>query len=374
MKRTILTLVIFCVLLFSEISSVSASTDLSLSIKSLLAISTEVSGDSLLRKANLKSVKSYLDRNGVGQVENDEIIDYVFSELGYSAEQIQLIGYEELARILTESVYIKVIEQYVKVSKDGSIDYLSKKQCFESILQVKQYENQELNGNAMLSSEPVMTTSATSPSNTSYHYYWSKDGYMKILTTAYYLDPNIQGGIGYYTLSGTYTWLIIPNARLKDAFSIATNNGKTAWQLGDEDMSSRMQYTMKTNNNGSITTKLMGPYIKYKQDQYFSPNSGVYYTWDLPIDTFNWVSNIRKTVTSLSMYISAKARVSTYNESQEFNVFTVYQHAHPVINLGYSFSWNLGSQYPGVGVSLSPGIENSEYDGVNLISYHTDGH
>lgn len=335
-----------------------------------LQVETSVKEKNLTHKIDIQkaySVISELKQKGVSE---SSIYSELLSNLGYTSDEITQGLISEFVSDLDQGLEITTTESYIKSSSDGSVIELSKNDCLEEVLNYFETYSTDSREISLLSS-----TSSRIDGNT---IVISTDGYMKIITKSTYLDPDDSGDNGWYSLSGTFTWLIIPNTRYIDAFSIYGQS----MVLSDnyDDIYSTVNYKKRitdTSASGTTTTTTPSYTSTKKTIDRGSNESGIFYKWDLPNNSSYSITNFgqtithTETVTYLSYYISVKAQRSYPTFETPFNVFTRYCHVHPVLQITPTFGWSTDGTTGNIGVSVSlqTAWERTYYESFNYNYY-----
>lgn len=261
-----------------------------------------------------------MDNNSV-----DTLKDYkeLLLKLGYTNEDLDAIGDEEIYNIMKDATRVMVIDSYVKVDVNGNVYTMDKNTCLQGVKQMNQ-ENVNLKS-----------------SNDGSNYDASDDGYMRITTQATYLSN------GYYYLSGNYQWLTIPSSRMTDSISVAAPD--CAWVTGTSALYSTYYYKI-FEHNGKVGTDETNTH--YGSGSVSVESTGIHAEYDLPKD-YDLVDQLRYgNVTNMSYYIRGKARVTNWTSSTAYNVFTRYEHVWSSVGVQPSFSWTTEGISANINVSL----------------------
>ncbi len=187
---------------------------------------------------------------------------------------------------------------------------------------------------------------------------------MKIVVTSSLLSASSQNGQkGWYLFSTTNEWLKMPTFRMTDAFSLYCADA--AWSDKPSDFFSDMYYeyhglnsqTWETFEDYSLTEK-------GTQDLVIKP-TGAYYTWNLPDDITQQYYYL--TVDKMNFMMWGKARVKYPAMETSTNLYSRYEHVHPVILIQPSFSWDTSGTF---GVSAGGiSLDKTTYYAHNLTHY-----
>jgi len=321
----------------------------------------EVNGEykSTISEQTLYGVQVYLDSNDVSKI---EVYEEIFSELGYSDEEIAAIGAEEICYTMENSSEITVSEQYVRVDEDGNREVISKEECLSEA--EASNEAREVEVQVALERGSIVTAAASNDaSNTG----TDSTGYMKITTQSTYITPSTANNNekGWYTFSATYTWLSNPSQSYTDAISLYAQG--CAWAQGSTDMYSSMSYTSTTVSGGTTTIKNVKS-EKYSTDRQIQ-SDGLYYTYSIPASYLDASIGLYIGYSNLVLYVRAKARVSNYTSAYAFNVFSRYEHLTKSCNVSAAFSWKVGNNAPGVTVTATVGNSHTYYTSYNYTNY-----
>ncbi len=344
---------------------------------------------SSINQQKLEFMKNHLDTD---KISKEELYTEVFRGLGYSDEEINAIGMEEISYIMETSIEITMNEQYVMVDEEGNCEVVSKEECLSEAEKINlenkvQRKNQlEVASQSIIS--PIQNEQFSSKNNTMVAATASNDslnseikGAMKITTRSDYIKPStINNEKGWYNFSSTFVWLTTPDKSWTDAFSLYAVG--CAWSQGTSDIYSRMTYTEVYKywpNIGSSPkiTKTPKTVEKYTKDRKVQ-SEGVYYTYELPQKTTNmgfiplppiWWSS-ETSFENLIFYIRAKARVSNQNANYNFNVFSRYEHLTKDFSVNKAFVWRVGSSFPGVTVTTKVETNHTAYESYNYTSYN----
>lgn len=191
----------------------------------------------------------------------------------------------------------------------------------------------------------------------------SDDGYFNIMTMANYLTPSSQNNEkGWYIFSGYYKFLSsMPTYRMIDAASLYAD--EVMWSQNNNDYYSTLTYSYYDFDGISDTIS----YKKTTEDRNLH-SDGLYYTWKLPITTFDLENQIVHNVTAINIHIRGKARVSDYTSNRAFNLHTRYEHTYSTIACQPSFSWEVGS-LPGVSANVDFRNGSNTYTSLCEIDY-----
>lgn len=333
---------------------------------------------SFISEQNLAKLKSSLEKS---KMPKPEIYKEIYRELGYSNEEIDKIGIDEINHVMETSIAISVSQQYLSVDENGKISILSREECLNTANAINAKREADLqekilqiqNGQVLSQGNNGITMDNDGSSETI-----SNDGYMKITTRSDYVNPStVNNQKGHYNFSATYEWLTTPSQSHTDAFSIYVAD--CAWMQGSADIYSKATYTwfrlvvhlgQSEESSGNIAQE------KYIQDRQVQP-TGIYYTYELPAsyviydpDNYYFMSY---SVRNLTYYVRARARVSNHTIPQSFNVFSRYEHLHKSVNISTSFEWSIGS-WPGVSVTPSVGNNYTTYYSFNYTDYDPNFH
>lgn len=287
----------------------------------------------------------------------------VLKALSLTDEEIENIDQSEISLILNDSCEITVTESYVKTDENGT-HIISKDQCMKEVA----LENGEIHNTDQPYGQGEFRTMASS--NDGNNEEISDDGYMKITTIASYIRPGSTGAKGWYWVSGTFTWLKLPNYRMTDAFSLYA--GECMWSQSTSDYYATMTYETSEYwlpdrfGEHKYTEK------KVAQDKEISEH-GLFYKFKLPGDNSKQATLNSPyqyiTVKSLSFYIRAKVRISDFDKSKAINVFTRYEHTFSALSIQPSFSWAVGESYPGVSANVGVVNDSDSFYSLCEIEY-----
>lgn len=303
-----------------------------------------------ITEPNLKRLKATLaeDSTSVSESNNQLLLS-----LGYTEEDIASIKQEEIDLILSEAADITVTQSYVKVDADGNTKEVSPQECMRAVEEIKQNEAEQLE---------TASVAARSYSNDGYNREDSNDGYMRITTMASYVHPGASGEKGWYNVSGTFTWLIMPTYRMTDAMSLYAD--ECMWSQNQKDYYS--SFTHKAFNYHNNTLSYTNE--KTTEDRVLN-RDGVYYKWKLPISTNDIAHKNVYNVYYMSFYIRAKVQAKNSISTNNFNVFTHYEHTYSALNIQPSFGWSTGSM-PGVSVTGAFAGGNTSYYSLCEVQYN----
>ena len=175
--------------------------------------------------SNLKRLKSILAKEENTESEQNRAL---LKELGYTEEELNTIGQEEIDMLMNSSEDITVSEQYIHFDEDSNMSIISKEQYQQNVIQKEK-------NNRMQKSD---VKSASTDSNDGNNNVTEND--MKIITTAFYVRPGEVGEKGWYWIAGMFSWLDTPTYTMTDAMSLFVS--ESSWSQNDEDYISRMTY------------------------------------------------------------------------------------------------------------------------------------
>lgn len=328
---------------------------------------------SSISQQNLARLKTCFDTD---EVSKEEMYTEIFRELGYSDEEIDATGMEEINYIMESSIEITVNTEYVLIDQDGNREVVSKDDCLifaEKVNAERELELQKIlsqtQDNQLLSENggPVTMAAASNGSSNT-----ETLGAMKITTVSSYINPSsVSNQKGWYNFSATFKWLTVPSQRHNDAFSLYA--AQCAWSQTPGDMYSSMTekvtvFTDTVSKTNTITS------TKTTQDRSIN-SGGLYYTWELLEDAYSFAGGafVGIKLDEISFYIRGKARVPNQNANYNFNVFSRYEHLTKDISVSSAFSWsaNLGGiNYPGVTVTATVKDNHTPYESYNYTSYN----
>lgn len=372
LKISLLFVIVTFMLSAVPVNSYSSSTKLSAADIKLLKIQVEtnVKEKNLTHKIEIQKANSVISELKQKGVSESSIYSELLNNLGYTTDEITQGLINEFASDLDQGIEITTTESYVKSFSDGSVIELSKNDCLEEVLDyLETYSND---------SREISLLSSTTSRIDGYTDVISTDGYMRIITKSTYLDPVASGGNGWYILSGTFTWLIIPDTRYIDAFSIYGQTMVLSDVYGE--IYSTVNYKKRiTDTSTTGTTTTTNPsYTSTKTTVDRGSNeSGIFYKWDLPNNSSYSITNYGQTITHtenvtyLSYYIRVKAQRSFPTLETPFNVFTRYCHVHPVLQFTPTFGWSTDGTNGNIGVSVSiqTAWERTYYESFNYNYY-----
>ena len=327
---------------------------------------------SFISNQNLAEIKSSLEKSAMSKT---DMYKEIYQELGYSNEEIDKIGIEEINLIMESSIAITVTQQYLSIDEDGNQVVLSKEECLAAANAVNAKRESELQkrflqvqSNQFSGQEEASVTEGTVTDGNDDNDAWAIDdtnGYIKITTRSDYINPStVNGQQGWYNFSATYEWLAAPSQAYTDAFSIYAAG--CAWSAGSTDIYSKMSYNyydLDVYNGETEENYGYNEQERYTQDRTVQ-STGVYYTYSVP-ESYSYLDvyiglYFSHQISNLTYYIRAKARVSNYTVPQSFNVYSRYEHLTKSFNVSVSFDWSIGS-WPGVSVTPTVGNNHTAY-------------
>ncbi len=333
---------------------------------------------SFISKENLTELKSGLEKR---KMSKSEIYKEVYLELGYSNEEIEKIGQQEINLLMESSSEITVNQQYLSVDKNGNQVILSKEECLKAAdavnaereLQTQQLVLQTHNDQFFSQENADSTIVAAAVAGGNHGFQEDTIDYMKITTRSDYLIPSEQNNEqGWFNFSASFVWLTSPIQAFTDGFSLYANC--CAWSANYYDIYSKESYDMghmSISGENQVFSSEHFENEKYNIDRVVNP-SGVYYTYALPKNSSYYDPYIglliSHTVNDLTYYIRAKARVNNIAEPG-FNLFSRYEHLHKSVDVSTSFGWTIGSK-PGITVSASVGDKHTVYSSFNYTEYN----
>ena len=324
---------------------------------------------STISQQNLNRLKSWFDTD---EISVTEMYKEIFRGLGYSEEEIDELGDEEINYIMDESAGITANAQYFIINENGDRELVSKEKClsFAETVNAKR-EVERCNRisqiqNDKLLSENGGTILLAATSNSSYNI--ETKGAVKITTVSSYISPsNVNNEKGWYYFTATFEWITFPTQQWSDAFSLYVDN--CAWSQNTNDIYSYMSYNeLNVDRNGKTTQK------DYKIEKYTKDrkvlSEGIYYSYALPVDYYFMDLGYGSWHSYLRFYIRGKARISHYTTPYAFNLFSQYEHLTKNFSVSAAFAWKVGANYPGVTVSATVNNNHTTFSSYNYTNYN----
>lgn len=310
---------------------------------------------SSISQVGLKRYRNILSKQNLSESKiNSEILE----SMGFN---VTSMPQEEIDYILSNAVDITVSESFIQVNQNGDMLELSEAECMKKVSEELQERkvNKEMDKDTQDNIETSMGTLSNDGSNTE----TSADGYMRIITAAYYISPASSGEKGWYNVSASYEWLITPNYRMIDAMSLYASN--CAWSQSSNDYYSYFSYKERFVTTGGTQDV---NYRTVSSNDRVIKTTGVYFTYDLPNDSGN-VSWYR--YSEFYFYMRGKVRISDFMNPRAFNVFSRYEHVYSSINVQPSFGWSSSDPYgvsANIGVSLVNNVDS--FYSMCYVSYN----
>ncbi len=287
-------------------------------------------------KSNGLSEQLSLDSKSIDKINKLEFTNLektkeIFKSLGVSYSE-KSKKQQEISNNLNNTYSIVNTISYLKINSEGKSICISKQQCLNEITESKQI----IDTTSSKSSSLIMAGSNSG----------DKYDYMSLSIIAIY-----QGN-GYYTLGCEYEWLVPPVNRLKDAFSLYSD--QFAWESPNEDAYEKvihyMQETVQENGNVVTVTPIDHATIEDPEID----GDGFFFTWDLPNQIYDDLITI--TTYNLRAQLWTTARLKYYGlYQQQILVYSAYVHNLIQLTPSYSISSN---SFPGViGGFLSVGTK-----------------
>lgn len=307
-----------------------------------------------LSTANFYRLSDALDKQKLSVSERNKEI---YKALGFTDEEIETIGQEEIDRVIAETDNITVSESYVQVSPDGEQQKVSKEKCLNDLEISKQAKTETASAAGTESeSSPKLNAATRAASNDSTEEEVVKDA-MRIKTVSSYIRPGYTGTKGRYTISGTFTWLDAPGQRMTDAVSLYSPD--LAFETGSDAVYSSMSCHYKYVEDSPVEF--------YRNEKDYELNKemteGRYVEWKLPKVSNAW---------DLCIYIRAKARVKHPTLETNFNLYSAYEHTYTRFIFDCSFKWSTSAPYFGVVANTTLITGHDHFSSMNFTEYKPD--
>lgn len=287
---------------------------------------------------NYQAMQSSLAKQGLTK---REINRQLLIETGFLKESD--ISLQHVLDAMETGDAIETVTQYVKVTPSGQEIHMGK-DAFE-----RESANviTERTGQTRAPSQDIGGTEEP-PS--------SYNGYVRMAIT--YIR-NKQAPNKYFYLSmGLLEWVIMPATRMTDAMSFYSdslvwndknsNQYKDYWLVWEADYrETDVGYT----NYGKEYTETDAHKVEKNP-------GGFYFSFRLP-STITYL-NYTKTYTRFQIIISGIGELQN-NNINTFELFLQYAHKKIGISTDASFSWSVGTKYPGVTFSIFPNVGNTYY-------------
>ncbi|MCL2679162.1 MAG: hypothetical protein FWF18_02590 [Dehalococcoidia bacterium] len=241
-----------------------------------------------INQPDLAQLKQQFDFNTDDKEIKTELYADIFRRLGFSERAISNLDTEVMSEIVEEAIDITVSMQYIRSHPNGNQEVLSRDEC--------------LSATANLNSVMEIITIVTS-------------------TTGF------LGGDGWYNLYGMFTWLSTPPNRRTDTISLAVSN--FAWSASLTDFQSYVKYDWVKYGGFIYGAFIPATYgsekvVKPWAEKMLGP-TGLYYSWNLPTDSYNPLTTLTVKHSNFFFYIKGKAQMQNPNQAS-FNLFTGYTH------------------------------------------------
>lgn len=278
--------------------------------------------------SEIQRMSTLIRERGICSV--NSLNDKLLTAMGFGELEIAALRADGIDDVLTDAGFIVANVTYYKYDAMRDTSFVISESQYNELLDVTN----------------VTRSNGSSTSSTA-------DGLYTITTIATYLPNYIRDDWedieedGWFKFYGLVTHNTYAFNRYTDAISLYADPANISWGDTSSDFSSSMSYTI---GDADPTVE-----NKVSADRHIGIG-GAYYTWDFP------------PLVNVAVSITGYGRVTSYNNSCVFDVYTGYVDYFEESNTEYSFSFGFG----GVGVSVSHGNEEcaNEYYGRCQVRYN----